>query len=42
LDVQTFAAPAEDAAEEDVGVGKKYMTPSMMADMLHQHGGLKI
>jgi hypothetical protein len=41
LDVQTFAAPAEDADEEDVGVGKKYMTTSDMADMLHQHGGRK-
>jgi len=42
LDVQTFAAPAEDDVDEnDVGVGKKYMTTSMMADMLHQHGGRK-
>jgi len=41
LDVQTFAAPAEDVDEEDVGVGKKYMTTSDMADMLHQHGGRK-
>ena len=41
LDVQAFAAPADDVDENDVGVGKKYMTTSMLADMLHQHGGRK-
>lgn len=42
FDVQTFTAPAEDVAEEDVGVGKRYVDTSTFADMLHQHGGRKI
>lgn len=42
IDVQTFTAPAEEVAEEDVGVGKKYVDTSTFADMLHQHGGQKI
>jgi hypothetical protein len=41
LDIQTFTAPAEDVDEDDVGVGKKYVNTSDMADMLHQHGGRK-
>jgi hypothetical protein len=41
LDIQTFTAPSEDVAEEDVGVGKRYVDTSTFADMLHQHGGRK-
>ena len=39
FDVQTSTAPAEDVAEEDVGVGKGYVDTATFADMLHQHGG---
>jgi len=42
FDVQTFTAPSEDVAEEDVGIGKRYVDTSTFADMLHQHGGQKI
>ena len=42
IDVQTYTAPAEDVAEEDVGVGKKYVETSAFADILHQHGGKKL
>lgn len=42
FDAQTFTAPAEDVAEEDVGVGKRYVDTATFADMLHKHGGQKI